>query len=96
MTIDSSDIRDIDTFKAIHMATAAMSDAYRDPYDAGPLGHATFQGMGQGDPNMGVQQLLAMLALASAGVGGGAPMGVPAGGSGVNFDRGNPGIMSTI
>lgn len=62
-----------------------------DPYDAGPLGHAQLGGMGVGDPGMGLEQILALLALAKSGTG-----GVPAGGSGVNFDRGNPGIMSTI
>jgi hypothetical protein len=69
-----------------------------DPYDAGPLGHAQLGGMGPAPPTEpGLEQLLAMLALAKSGVGGGqSPMGVPAGGSGVNFDRGQPGIMSTI
>ncbi len=58
-------------------------------YDAGPEGHADLQGMGTGDPNMGLEQLIQMIAMSRAGVGG----GVPPGGSGVPFDRGNPGIM---
>jgi hypothetical protein len=58
-------------------------------YDAGPEGHAELGGMGTGDPSMGLEQLIQMIALANGGVGG----GVPPGGSGVAFDRGNPGIM---
>ena len=58
-----------------------------DPYDAGPLGHGSFQGMGPGDPSMGIEQLLQMLALGKMGVGGD-PM---AGSSGVDFSQGNPG-----
>jgi hypothetical protein len=73
------------------MGGAAPGMTSGDPYDPGPLGHASLQGMGPGDPSMGMEQLLALLALVKSGVG-----GVPAGGSGVNFDRGNPGIMSTI
>ncbi len=60
-------------------------------YDAGPLGHADLAGLGPEDPNMGIEQLMQMIALGNAGVGG-AEGGVPPGGSGVNYDRGNPGF----
>lgn len=47
-----------------------------DPYAVGPLdAQNAFQGIGGGDPNMGQQQLLQMLALAQMGVGGGAGPG---------------------
>lgn len=61
-------------------------------YDAGPEGHGELEGMGTGDPNMGLEQLLQLIAMGNAGVGGTPETGVPPGGSGVNFDRGNPGF----
>jgi hypothetical protein len=41
-----------------------------DPYASPPEGHGELEGMGTGDPGMGLDQLLAMLALSKAGVGG--------------------------
>jgi hypothetical protein len=57
-----------------------------DPYDAGP-GPVNLNSLGTGDPNMGIEQLLQMLALGKMGVGG-AP---EAGSSGVDFSQGSPG-----
>jgi hypothetical protein len=47
-----------------------------------------FDSGGTGDPNMGLMQLLQMLALAKSGVGG----GTPPGGSGVDGQPPNPGV----
>jgi hypothetical protein len=54
-----------------------------DPYAAGPEGHGELMGVGQGDPNLGLEQMLQLLALGQAG----------AGSSGVDPDRGMPGQM---
>lgn len=52
-----------------------------DPYAVGPMDPLrAFQGIGQGDPNMGQQQMLQMLALAKMGVGGPGGSGADPGG----------------
>jgi hypothetical protein len=54
-----------------------------DPYSAGPTGHGELAGLGGGDPNLGLEQMLQLLALGQMGVGS----------SGVTPDRGMPGQM---
>jgi vasodilator-stimulated phosphoprotein len=68
----------------------ALISAMSPPPGAGvPVLNAPPQG---GDPTMGVQGLLQLLALGDAGAGG--PMGgVTPGGSGVPMDMSNPGLM---
>jgi hypothetical protein len=55
-----------------------------DPYAAGPEGHGELAGVGMGDPNLGLEQMLQLLALGQMGVGGN---------SGVTPDQGMPGQM---
>ncbi|MDR3635694.1 MAG: hypothetical protein P4L84_17965 [Isosphaeraceae bacterium] len=50
------------------LAGAMGGDQYTQPPGAPDT---MFQGIGQGDPNMGIEQLLSMLALGQMGVGGG-------------------------
>lgn len=73
-------------------ALAAGLGGGGDPYGTPPMGPDTaFEGIGQGDPQMGAEQLLQLLALGQLGVGGGPPA---AGSSGVDTGSfGNMGLM---
>jgi hypothetical protein len=64
-----------------------------DPYGVGPMQSSQgFQGIGTGDPNMGIEQLLQMLALGQGGVG-----GAPGGGGGGLVDPGmNPSMGGMV
>lgn len=75
-------------------AAPGMGGMGGDPYGTAPgEPDQTFAGVGTGDPQMGLGELLALLALAKAGVGGGQEqMGVPPGGSGVDGYPPNPGV----
>jgi hypothetical protein len=63
-----------------------------DPYAAGPQGYGDLSGMGTGDPSMGLEQLLQLLALGQMGVGG-SPGSPPPGSSGLMPDPGSAGMM---
>jgi hypothetical protein len=59
--------------QALH---GALSGAGGDPYGvAPPQPGIGFQGIGTGDPNMGLEQMLQLLALGQQGVGGGPGVG---------------------
>jgi hypothetical protein len=62
---------------------AALHQAMGDPY-ATPPNTQPLEGIGQGDPHMGLEALLQVLALGQMGVGGGQPQGIIAGRSGVD------------
>jgi hypothetical protein len=63
-----------------------------DPYGVGPMDPSQgFQGIGTGDPNMGIEQLLQMLALGQGGVG-----GAPGGGGGLVDPGMNPSMGGMV
>ena len=54
-----------------------ISRAIGDPYAAGPEGHADLDGMGPQQPDMGLEQLIQLIAMAQSGAGPDAGGGMP-------------------
>ena len=70
----------------------ALAQNSSDPYAGPPDGTEDLSSGGMGDPNMGLQQLLQLLALGQMGAGGLPQQGPPGGGSAMSPDFGNPGF----